>query len=111
MILRFKSLFHHTNRYIPGYGRTHDIYDRLRSLQDLHCSGSEVLEGYVPDLTTADTSDSRCIAGLLNGNMGVVKSMMGELTDSTNIAQVSGLFPVVWSLGITIGYGAPHPQR
>jgi hypothetical protein len=30
---------------------------------------------------------SRCLAGLLNGNVGVMKSMMAELTDSTNIAQ------------------------
>jgi hypothetical protein len=30
---------------------------------------------------------SRCLAGLLNGNIGVRKSMMAELTDSTNIAQ------------------------
>ena len=29
---------------------------------------------------------SRCLAGLLNGNVGVMKSMMAELTDSTNIA-------------------------
>ena len=36
---------------------------------------------------------------------------MGELTDSTNIAQVSGLFPVVWALGTTTGYGIPPPQR
>ncbi|KIM71098.1 hypothetical protein PILCRDRAFT_17383 [Piloderma croceum F 1598] len=30
---------------------------------------------------------SRCLAGVLNGNVGVMKSMMAELTDSTNIAQ------------------------
>jgi len=46
---------------------------------------------------------SRCAAGLLNGNVGVVKSMIGELTDSTNIAQVSGLFTLVWALGGTVG--------
>ncbi|KAF9644584.1 MFS general substrate transporter, partial [Thelephora ganbajun] len=46
---------------------------------------------------------SRCVAGLLNGNMGVVKGMMGELTDSTNRAQVSGLVPLVWAIGVTIG--------
>ncbi|KAF7964934.1 hypothetical protein HWV62_1611 [Athelia sp. TMB] len=30
---------------------------------------------------------SRCLAGALNGNIGVMKSMMAEITDSTNIAQ------------------------
>jgi hypothetical protein len=40
----------------------------------------------------------------LNGNVGVIKSMMGELTDSTNIAQGMALMPVVWSTGATVGY-------
>jgi hypothetical protein len=47
---------------------------------------------------------SRCLAGLLNGNVGVIKSMMGDLTDSTNIAQGMALMPVVWSTGATVGY-------
>ncbi|KAG1779026.1 MFS general substrate transporter [Suillus placidus] len=46
---------------------------------------------------------SRCITGALNGNIGVMKSMMGELTDSTNMAQGFALMPVAWSLGATIG--------
>jgi MFS family permease len=46
---------------------------------------------------------SRCLAGLLNGNVGVIKSMMGELTDSSNIAQGMALMPVVWSTGATVG--------
>ncbi|KAJ7248248.1 major facilitator superfamily domain-containing protein [Mycena haematopus] len=45
---------------------------------------------------------SRCLAGLLNGNVGVIKSMMGELTDSTNIAQGMALMPIVWSTGATV---------
>jgi len=46
---------------------------------------------------------SRCVAGMLNGNVGVVKSMMAEITDSTNIAQASALLPVVWAVAATIG--------
>ncbi|THV02477.1 MFS general substrate transporter [Dendrothele bispora CBS 962.96] len=42
---------------------------------------------------------SRCLAGLLNGNIGVLKSMMGELTDETNIAQGMALMPITWSTG------------
>ena len=53
--------------------------------------------------TVTDIPASRCIAGLLNGNMGVVKTMMGDLTDSTNRAQASGLIPLVWAVGGTIG--------
>ncbi|KAG0699248.1 MFS transporter [Suillus ampliporus] len=58
---------------------------------------------------------SRCITGALNGNIGVMKSMMGELTDSTNMAQGFALMPIAWSLGATIGpmIGGTleHPQQ
>jgi MFS family permease len=62
---------------------------------------------------------SRCLSGLLNGNIGmlstltsnftdglsgVMKSVMGELTDSTNRAEGFSLMPVVWGFGATIGY-------
>jgi MFS family permease len=39
---------------------------------------------------------SRSICGMLNGNTGVMKSMMGELTDSTNMAQAFGLIAINW---------------
>ncbi|KAH7921287.1 MFS general substrate transporter [Leucogyrophana mollusca] len=46
---------------------------------------------------------SRCICGMLNGNIGVMKSMMGELTDSTNMARGFSFIPIVWCAGGTIG--------
>ncbi|KAG6827619.1 hypothetical protein H0H92_011076 [Tricholoma furcatifolium] len=46
---------------------------------------------------------SRCLNGALNGNIGVIKSMMVELTDSTNIAQAYAYFPISWSTGGTLG--------
>ncbi|KAF8220944.1 MFS general substrate transporter [Tricholoma matsutake] len=46
---------------------------------------------------------SRSLSGLLNGNIGVTKSVVGELTDATNRAQVVSLMPVVWAAGTTIG--------
>ncbi|KAF9498816.1 MFS general substrate transporter [Pleurotus eryngii] len=45
---------------------------------------------------------SRCICGMLNGNIGVMKSAVGELTDSTNRARGFSLIPIVWSVGSTI---------
>ena len=42
--------------------------------------------------------------GMLNGNVGVMKSMMGELTDETNMARGSSLIPVIWAAGGTIGF-------
>ena len=38
-----------------------------------------------------------------NDCLGVMKSIMGELTDSTNRAQGFSLLPAVWCFGATIG--------
>jgi len=51
---------------------------------------------------------SRSLVGLLNGNVGVLKSMLGEITDDTNAAQGFAFLPIVWSTGSTIGYVNPH---
>ena len=41
---------------------------------------------------------------MLNGNTGVMKSMIAELTDETNMAQGFSLIPVTWAIGGTIGF-------
>lgn len=46
---------------------------------------------------------SRCVLGLLDGNVGVVRSIIGELTDSTNRARGFALMEVMWSIGGGIG--------
>jgi len=46
---------------------------------------------------------SRCLNGALNGNIGVMKSMIAEITDSTNIAQAYAYMPIAWSSGSTLG--------
>ncbi|EGO19011.1 hypothetical protein SERLADRAFT_443553 [Serpula lacrymans var. lacrymans S7.9] len=46
---------------------------------------------------------SRCLNGILNGNIGIMKSMMGELTDSTNMAQGFSMIPIVWCAGAAFG--------
>ncbi|EJD06375.1 MFS general substrate transporter [Fomitiporia mediterranea MF3/22] len=46
---------------------------------------------------------SRCLAGFLNGYSGVIKGMMGEMTDPSNMAQAFAYIPVVWSVGATLG--------
>lgn len=45
---------------------------------------------------------SRCLTGLLNGNVGVLKSAMGDLTDATNRAEGFALMPVTWAIGCTV---------
>ncbi|KAF9522055.1 member of major facilitator superfamily multidrug-resistance, DHA1 sub-family [Crepidotus variabilis] len=46
---------------------------------------------------------TRSLSGALNGNTGVVKSMIAEMTDSTNIAQAYAYMPITWSAGGAIG--------
>ncbi|KAI9568190.1 major facilitator superfamily domain-containing protein [Boletus coccyginus] len=46
---------------------------------------------------------SRSLNGALNGNIGVIKSMMIEITDSTNLAQAYAYMPIAWSSGASLG--------
>ncbi|KAG1742486.1 major facilitator superfamily domain-containing protein [Suillus lakei] len=46
---------------------------------------------------------SRCMCGFLNGNIVVMKTMMGELTDSTNMVQGLALIPTAWYIGSFLG--------
>ncbi|KZT73114.1 member of major facilitator superfamily multidrug-resistance, DHA1 sub-family [Daedalea quercina L-15889] len=46
---------------------------------------------------------SRSLNGALNGNIGVLKSMMGEITDSTNLADAYAYLPLAWMTGGTLG--------
>ena len=41
----------------------------------------------------------RCIAGLLNGNIGVVKSFLTEITDDSNRGAAFSYVSVAWALG------------
>ncbi|GLB44889.1 putative major facilitator superfamily protein [Lyophyllum shimeji] len=45
---------------------------------------------------------SRCLCGALNGNAGVIKTMITELTDTTNLPQLWAYIPFAWSTGTTI---------
>ena len=47
---------------------------------------------------------SRCIAGALNGNVGVMKSVIGDITDDTNLAEAFVLVSPVYSIGASIAY-------
>ncbi|KAI0711906.1 MFS general substrate transporter [Cerioporus squamosus] len=46
---------------------------------------------------------SRSLNGALNGNIGVMKSMLAEITDPSNIAQAYAYLPIAWSTGATLG--------
>ncbi|CAA7260853.1 unnamed protein product [Cyclocybe aegerita] len=46
---------------------------------------------------------SRCIFTAFNSNAGVIKSMIGEITDHTNSASAFALLHVPWALGYSFG--------
>ncbi|KAG9035199.1 hypothetical protein FRB95_011933 [Tulasnella sp. JGI-2019a] len=45
----------------------------------------------------------RATAGLLNGNVAVIKSIIGEITDGTNQARAYPLESVTWAVGCALG--------
>ncbi|KAG1738984.1 major facilitator superfamily domain-containing protein [Suillus lakei] len=47
---------------------------------------------------------SRCAQGALNGNVGVVKSIMTEITDASNMARAFAWLPLAWATGYTLGF-------
>ncbi|KAL0953881.1 hypothetical protein HGRIS_005055 [Hohenbuehelia grisea] len=46
---------------------------------------------------------SRAAQGMFNGNVGVCKNVMAEITDSTNIADAFAFIPFMWTAGASIG--------
>ncbi|KAN0062047.1 hypothetical protein ACQY0O_006042 [Thecaphora frezii] len=46
---------------------------------------------------------ARALAGATNGNVAIVKSVVGEITDHTNQARAFSFLPLVWSTGCFIG--------
>jgi MFS family permease len=56
-----------------------------------------IMFGLSPNLTMAVLS--RCLCGALNGNVGVSKSVLGEITDSTNQPMAFAMFGFCWGVG------------
>ncbi|KAL0945400.1 hypothetical protein HGRIS_000894 [Hohenbuehelia grisea] len=46
---------------------------------------------------------SRCAQGTFNGNIGVVKNVLVEITDTTNRARAFSFYSPVWAGGTTLG--------
>ncbi|MBW0483705.1 hypothetical protein O181_023420 [Austropuccinia psidii MF-1] len=46
---------------------------------------------------------SRSIAGMMNGNVAIVQSMVSEITDSTNFADTAAYLPICFAVGSIIG--------
>lgn len=65
------------------------IHDLFRDVTDIldACYKVCLTAKDIKSVAHVTHKQSRCLAGVLNGNVGVMKSMMVEITDSTNIAQ------------------------
>ncbi|KAI9453846.1 MFS general substrate transporter [Lactarius psammicola] len=48
---------------------------------------------------------SRFLSGALNGNVGVLKSVLAELADDSNVARAFSFPPLVFLIGQVIGFG------
>ena len=48
---------------------------------------------------------ARSIAGLMNGNIAILKSMLAEITDETNQARAFSLIPLCFAVGSIVGNG------
>lgn len=46
---------------------------------------------------------ARCIAGLFNANVSVLKSVLGEITDETNSARAFSFLPLMFAVGTIVG--------
>ena len=46
---------------------------------------------------------TRSVQGVCNGNIGVTKSVMAEITDASNMGDAFAFIPVVWATGMTLG--------
>ena len=85
------------------WGLISDRYGRRIALLSglFGTSVAAVMFGFSPNFIMAVIS--RFLWGFLNGNIGVSKTYMSEITDDTNNARGMALFAVVGGVGRTIG--------
>ncbi|KZV99647.1 MFS general substrate transporter [Exidia glandulosa HHB12029] len=62
---------------------------------------STLLFGFSSSLYTALLA--RTMAGLLSGNIAVIQSMVGEMTDETNQARAYPIVELIWYMGSIVG--------
>lgn len=46
---------------------------------------------------------ARCVGGLISGNIAVIHSVVGEITDSTNQAMAIPIYALMWPIGSVVG--------
>ncbi|KAG8734023.1 hypothetical protein FRC10_011997 [Ceratobasidium sp. 414] len=89
--------------FVLQYGRVSDRIGRRPVLLFGMFGLSISIFSFGLSKTFAGLVFTRALSGALNGNIGVSKSMLAELTDETNQAQCFAFLPIIWSAGSTLG--------
>jgi hypothetical protein len=84
------------------WGRCSDIYGRkpVMILGTLGTAFAAIIFG--TSGTYAQAITARFIGGMLNGNIGVLKSFLAEISDETNQGKAFGLIATAWGIGTII---------
>ncbi|KAJ6468322.1 major facilitator superfamily multidrug-resistance, DHA1 sub-family [Mycena sanguinolenta] len=85
------------------FGRASDRYGRRPILLFGPIGLSLAMLGFGFSKTFWSLLVFRCLQGAFNGNIGVSKSVMAEISDSTNIAEIYSLLPFMWTIGVATG--------
>ncbi|KAJ7474455.1 major facilitator superfamily multidrug-resistance, DHA1 sub-family [Mycena galericulata] len=88
---------------VYSWGRASDRFGRRPVLLLGPLGLAFALIGFGWSKTFVSLVTFRCAQGVFNGNIGVVKTVMAEIADSSNLAQVMSFIPLAWSSGSTIG--------
>ncbi|KAJ7352333.1 major facilitator superfamily multidrug-resistance, DHA1 sub-family [Mycena albidolilacea] len=84
------------------FGRWSDIYGR-RPIILLGPLGLAIsMLGFGISKTFWSLFFFRCIQGACNGNIGVTKTVINEISDPSNIADIFSIMPLVWSVASTM---------
>jgi MFS family permease len=88
---------------VLGWGMASDRYGRRPVLLWGPFGLSIAMLGFGMSSSFTSLLIFRCLQGAFNGNIGVSKAVISELTDSTNIADAFAIMPFMWSMGDIIG--------
>ncbi|KAJ3823878.1 major facilitator superfamily domain-containing protein [Lentinula raphanica] len=85
------------------WGRLSDIHGRRKILLMGPLGLTLAMLGFGLSKTFVALVIFRALQGIFNGNIGVSRTVMAEITDSTNMADAFALVPIMWSFGSTVG--------
>ncbi|KAJ7062691.1 major facilitator superfamily multidrug-resistance, DHA1 sub-family [Mycena amicta] len=85
------------------FGRLSDIYGRRPVLLFAPLGLALSMLGFGLSSRYWSMFAWRCLQGVWNGNTGVTKTAMNEISDPSNIADMFSLLPLMWSSGVTLG--------